>query len=316
MSVIGIDLGGTKISGAIFDNEGNIFFRTSRLLEKRKGTEVGQLVTQTVDELRQIPVESAVEAIGICVPGISKAGCVWAPNISGWEDMEHYYPLQKEVEDLLDNQDIKVEVAGDRSCYVLGEIWKGAAQGAKDAVFVAVGTGIGMGILANGRILDGQAGISGAAGWLALDMKFEADYVQYGCFESNASGNGIARCAQHLLKENVFNNSLLKAYPVENITAHEVFDAWAKNDPLAVQVIDKAVKLWGMAAANVVSLLNPEIIVWGGGVFGPAAQLLDRIYEEACRWAQPIAIRQVRFEMSRLAGDAGLYGAGKLALNN
>jgi glucokinase len=71
-----------------------------------------------------------------------------------------------------------------------------------------------------------------------------------------------------------------------------------------------------MAAANVVSLFNPEMIVWGGGVFGPAAQLLDRIYEEACRWAQPIAIRQVRFVVSQLGGDAGLYGAGRLALNH
>jgi glucokinase len=69
-----------------------------------------------------------------------------------------------------------------------------------------------------------------------------------------------------------------------------------------------------MAAANVVSLFNPEIIVWGGGVFGPATQLLDRIYDEATRWAQPIAIKQVKFAASQLSGDAGLFGAGRLAL--
>jgi len=315
MSVIGIDLGGTKINGAVFDNEGNILHQTAGLLEGRKGSEVGQLVTHVIGELLQSSA-SSVEAIGICVPGISNDGCVWAPNIPGWGDMEHYYPLQKEVEDFLNDPNIEVRIAGDRSCYILGEIWKGTAQGAKDAVFIAVGTGIGMGILANGQILEGQSGISGAAGWLALDMKYEADYVQYGCFESNASGNGVARCAQRLLKENAFKESLLKVYPIETITAHEVFDAWAKNDPLAVEVINKAVQLWGMAAANVVSLFNPEIIVWGGGVFGPATRLLDRIYEEACRWAQPISIKQVRFEVSCLGGDAGLYGAGRLALNN
>ena len=315
MAVIGIDLGGTKINGAVFDNEGNILHQTACLLKEREGAEVGRLITQTIGKLLQMPVASAVEAIGICVPGISKEGCVWAPNIPGWGDMEHYYLLQKEVENSLSNPDIKVGIAGDRSCYILGEIWKGVALGAKNAVFIAVGTGIGMGILANGQILDGHAGISGAAGWLALDMQFEKDYVQYGCFESNASGNGIARCAQRLLAENNwFSKSILKNY--KKITAHEVFDAWAKNDPLAMQVIDKAVQLWGMAAANVVSLLNPEIIVWGGGVFGPAAQLLDRIYEEACRWAQPIAIRQVRFEVSQLGGNAGLFGAGRLALQN
>jgi glucokinase len=315
MSVIGIDLGGTKIKGAIFDGEGNRLHQTACLLEDRKGVEAGQLVAQTICELLQTTVTSTIEAIGICVPGISdtKTGRVWAPNIPGWES----YPLQKEVEDLLDNPAIRIEIAADRSCYILGEVWKGIAQGAKDAVFISVGTGIGMGILANGRILDGHAGISGAAGWLALDMKYEADYVQYGCFESNASGNGIARCAQRLLRENtLFPESILKSSSLEKITAHEVFDAWTKNDPLAVQVVDRAVQLWGMAAANVVSLFNPEMIVWGGGVFGPAAQLLDRIYEEACRWAQPIAIRQVCFEVSRLGGNAGLYGAGRLALSN
>ncbi|MDR2804855.1 MAG: ROK family protein [Dysgonamonadaceae bacterium] len=314
MAVIGIDLGGTKISGAVFDTDGNRLHQVAHLLEKREGAEVGQLVIQIIRELLQTAAALDIQAIGVCVPGISdtKTGHVWAPNIPGWES----YPLQKEIDDWLANPAVRVEIAGDRSCYILGEIWKGAARNAQDALFIAVGTGIGIGILANGRILEGSAGISGAAGWLALDMKFEEDYVQYGCFESNASGNGIARCAQRILKENssLYKGSILGEYPVENITAHEVFDAWAKKDPLAVHVIDRAIQLWGMAAANVVSLFNPEIIVWGGGVFGPATELLGRIYEEACRWAQPIAIRQVRFEASQLGGDAGLYGAGCLAL--
>lgn len=314
MAVIGIDLGGTKINGAVFDNEGNRLHQAAHLLGKRKGVEVGQLVAHSIRELLQTSAGCDIQAIGICVPGISdtKTGRVWAPNIPGWES----YPLQEEIENLLDNPSVWVEIAGDRSCYILGETWKGAAQGAQDALFIAVGTGIGIGILANGRILEGHAGISGAAGWLALDSRYEADYAQYGCFESHASGNGIARCAQRLLKDDtlLYKESLLREYPVENVTAHEVFDAWAKNDALAVQVIERAIQLWGMAAANAVSLFNPEMIVWGGGVFGPAAQLLDRIYEEACRWAQPIAIKQVRFEVSRLSGDAGLYGAGRLAL--
>jgi len=316
MAVIGIDLGGTKINGAVFDIKGNLLDQTACLLEGRKGADAGRLVTQIISKLLQNTDASYIEAIGISVPGISdtKTGRVWAPNIPGWES----YPLQKEVDNLLDNPSIQVRIAGDRCCYILGEIWKGAAQGANDAVFISVGTGIGMGILVNGQILDGHAGISGAAGWLALDMKYETDYVQYGCFESNASGNGIARCAQRVLSEENqrFSESILKKLPVEKITAHEVFDAWSKNDPLAVHVIDRAVQMWGMAAANAVSLFNPEMIVWGGGVFGPATQLLDRIYEEACRWAQPIAIRQVRFVASQLGGNAGLFGAGRLALGN
>ena len=313
MLVVGIDLGGTKISGSIFDSEGNRLCQTSHLLENRKGSEVGELICATICELIPATVSSTVQAIGICVPGISDAatGRVWAPNIPGWES----YPLHREIEKLLGNPNMKIKIAGDRSCYILGETWKGVAQNVKDALFISVGTGIGIGILMDGRILEGHSGISGSAGWLALDMNYDADYTKYGCFESNASGSGIARCAQRLLKQSVgFKVSRLQNYPVESITAREVFDAWEKNDPLAVPVIDRAVQFWGMAAANMVSLFNPEMIVWGGGLFGPAKKLLDRIYDEATRWAQPIAIRQVRFESSQLDGDAGLYGAGRLAL--
>jgi glucokinase len=326
MAVIGIDLGGTKISGAVFDREGNKLQQANILLAGKKGAEVGALITQTIGELLQKSNDTTIDGIGICVPGISdtKTGKVWCPNIPGWES----YPLQKEIEDFVGATlavapvaratarvaPTTIKIAGDRSCYILGETWKGVAQGAQNAVFIAVGTGIGMGILANGQVIDGSAGISGAIGWMALDTKFEDDFVQYGCFESNASGNGIARQAQRLLRENTFENSLLKNYPIESITAHEVFDAWSKNDAFATQIINRAVQFWGMASANIVSLLNPEVIIWGGGVFGPGAQLLDRIYEEACRWAQPIAIKQVRFEQSQLGGDAGLIGAGKLVI--
>jgi glucokinase len=315
MAVIGIDLGGTKINGAVFDNEGNRLHQTAHVLGKRQGVDVGQLVTHTIHELLQTTAASDVQAVGICVPGISdtRIGRVWAPNIPDWES----YPLQEEVEKTLDNPAVWVKIAGDRNCYILGETWKGVAKDVRDALFIAIGTGIGVGILANGQILEGHAGISGAAGWLALDTEYKEDYTQHGCFESNASGNGIARCAQRLLRNDsllLYRDSILQEHSIENITAHEVFDAWAKKDLLATHVIDRAVQLWGMAAANMVSIFNPEMIIWGGGVFGPAAQLLDRIYTEACRWAQPIAIKQVKFEKSHLEGNAGLYGAGRLAL--
>ena len=100
--------------------------------------------------------------------------------------------------------------------------------------------------------------------------------------------------------------------PPELSTSH-VFEAFDRRDPIALQVIDDAIQFWGMATANLVSLFNPETIVFGGGVFGPAVRFLDRIGEEARRWAQPIAMQQVRLVASTLGGDAGLYGAARLA---
>ena len=102
----------------------------------------------------------------------------------------------------------------------------------------------------------------------------------------------------------------------DSITAKDVFDAYNKNDELAVTVIHNAIEYWGMATANLVSLFNPEKIIFGGGVFGPALQFLDAIYDEARKWAQPISIGQVQLLGSALGSEAGLYGAGYLALKD
>jgi glucokinase len=106
----------------------------------------------------------------------------------------------------------------------------------------------------------------------------------------------------------------LRDIPVSALTAEHVFAAAERGDHIALHVLDDAVAYWGMAAANLVSLFNPEVIVFGGGVFGPAVRLLDRIRTEAMRWAQPIAIHQTRFVASALGPDAGLYGAACMAL--
>lgn len=313
MAVIGIDLGGTKITGAVFDHNGNMLHKVSSLLEHKQGNEVGALVKNTIDDLINSHDVADIHSVGICVPGIanSKTGKVWAPNIQGWDD----YPLQEEIENYLNNPSVKVDIASDRTCYILGETWKGAAMGCSNALFIAVGTGIGVGILVDGKILHGHGDIVGAAGWLALETPYLDEYEMCGCFESQASGNGIAWQARKIIKgDALFTESSLYDKDVETIIAQDIFAAYEQKDPLAKFVLSKAVKMWGMAAANLVSLLNPEKIIWGGGVFGPASQFIGNIYEEACKWAQPISIRQVSFEKSHLCGDAGLYGAGHLAI--
>jgi glucokinase len=313
MAVIGIDLGGTKITGAIFDDNGNMLHKVFSLLEYKQGDEVGALVKNTIDSLVALHNAADIQSVGICVPGIanSKTGKIWAPNIKGWDD----YPLRKEIESHINNPSIKIDIASDRTCYILGETWKGAAVGCSNALFISVGTGIGVGILVDGKILHGHGDVVGAAGWLALETPYLDEYKACGCFESQASGNGIAWQAGKIIKENVlFKESLLYSKNVETIVAQDIFAAYEQKDPLAEFVLGKAVKMWGMAAANLVSLLNPEKIIWGGGVFGPASQFIDDVYKEACKWAQPVSICQVGFEKSYLCGDAGLYGAGYLAI--
>lgn len=314
MALLGIDLGGTKVAFALFDRDGNIRGRESLPLENRKGHEVGKLITVTTALKISVAANEgdAVEAVGISVPGISRRekGTVWAPNIPGWDD----YPLLREVSTV--TGDIPVIIESDRSCYISGEIWKGAAHGCRDAIYLAVGTGIGAGITVNGDVLRGAHDIAGAIGWMALTRPFRSKYTICGNFEYYASGEGIARqAAQYLEKHDRYQGELRKPSGGK-VTTHDVFAAGSKGDIVAISIIDLAVEYWGMACANLVSLFNPEKIIFGGGVFGPATELIPSIRQEAEKWAQPISIRQVTFEPSALAGDAGVYGAGFLAMKH
>ena len=309
MAFLGIDLGGTKLCFAIFDKDGKILQKQLVALDGREGDEVGKLITDNIVNLINSKNHS-IKSIGICVPGIYhlKTGRVWAPNIPGWED----YPLLQEVKQVCGK--ISVTIDSDRACYILGELWQGNAQGCSDAIYLSVGTGIGAGILVKGIVLRGAHDIAGAIGWMALSRPFEDEYIHCGCFETYASGEGIARLAiEYLNKDNAYNGELKN---IDKITSHQIFSALENQDELAKKVMNDCIEFWGMAAANLVSLFNPEKIIFGGGVFGPAIKFIPEIKVEATKWAQPISMKQVSFESSALGTDAGVYGAAFLALKN
>ena len=313
MVYIGVDLGGTKITAALFDANGEIAESKVALLDEREGAAVAELMVELISELLKENKITKREKkyIGICVPGIaySKKGTVWCPNIPGWEE----YPLQEHIAAAVPNSLICIE--SDRTCYILGEVIAGCARNCDNAVFMAVGTGIGLGILIDGVVLHGNSDIVGAIGWMALKPPYDSFYDKCGCFETHASGDGLATQARKFLTLMPEYKGELRDIDLEKVTSYHVFRAYENNDEIAVKVIDQAIEMWGMAAANVVSLFNPQILVFGGGVFGPAAQFIGRIYEEACKWAQPISIKEVKFMPTALPKLAGLYGAGAIAIN-
>jgi glucokinase len=306
MAFIGVDLGGTKLAAAAFTAAGELLQRESTPLADRQGAAVGALI---VEQITQLAERHTLEGAGVCVPGLyrSSRGTVWAPNIPGWED----YPLRDELRSALGH--VSLTIDSDRAAYILGETWRGRAAGARDAIFLAVGTGIGAGILADGRVLRGRGDVAGAIGWLALDRPYAPRYENHGCFEDQASGPGLVRVARDRIERDRSYTGILRRSGAD-LDAAAIFAAHEQEDPVAIAVIDNAIELWGMASANLVSLFNPEVIVFGGGVFGPATRFLDRIRAEANRWAQPIAIEQVRFVASTLGSDAGLIGAGRLGM--
>jgi glucokinase len=311
-SVLALDLGGTKLASAIFDSRGRILRKQIVPLAKRSGAQVGQLIQKQIGPafLAAKRMRLEISAIGISVPGIShqKTGKVWAPNIPGWEN----YPLRDEICSLPQAQKIRLKIESDRACYILGETWQGAAKNSRNAIFLAVGTGIGAGILVDGKILRGARDIGGAIGWLALQKPFRSEYIECGCFEHHASGEGLVKIAREFMDADKSYSGILKRK--KNFTSADIFAAFDSGDLIAKKVLEQAIEFWGMAAASLVSLFNPEKLIFGGGVFGPATKFLPRIFNEAKKWAQPVAIRQVKFVPSRLGGDAGLFGAGCFAL--
>ncbi len=311
----GIDVGGTKISSALFMRDGEIFARAKVPIDKAGGDAAAGQVAGVLGELLEAAEREGgrLLAAALCVPGISyqKTGLVWAPNIPEWD----HYPLAERMAAVRGGKaKVPVSIESDRSAYVLGEQWLGAAKGTKDAVFVAVGTGIGAGIIAGGRVLHGAEDIAGAVGWFALNPNFKDEYASMGCFEAEASGNSVGRKAARALRAG--RPTLMRELAGKDpnaVTAEIVAAAARKRDFLAQNLIGETVTYLGMGIANIVSILNPEIVVLGGGLFQASDLLLEPVRREFRRWAQPLAARAVRIEVSTLGEDAGLAGCGKLA---
>jgi len=313
---IGVDVGGTKISAALFADDGTMLSKT-RVAIDRGGPEapVAQIaaaiaeLADAADELEPAASGHSVAAAGIVVPGVvfHDSGEVWAPNIAGWDR----FPLAAR---LGEQTTLPLVLDSDRAAYVLGEQWCGVAQGLRNVVFVAFGTGIGAGILADGRLVRGSGDIAGAVGWFALDPRFRPDYGQRGCFECEASGSAVGRAARRALEQG--RPSVIAEIADGSggvITAETVFRAAAAGDALAEEILDRVAETMAMGIANIVSILNPEIVVLGGGLFQSDLRLLEPVRARVARWAQPLAAAAVRIEPSGLGEDAGLYGAAKLA---
>src|SRR6187455_1374265 len=233
MAILGIDLGGSKIASALFSASGTLLTKESVSLGRRTGSEVGALIGEQV---KKYQASTPVKSIGVSVPGISrhKTGTVWAPNIEGWED----YPLLKEIKEIAGS--IPVNIDSDRVCSILGEQWQGNAKDCRDAIFIAVGTGIGAGILVDGNVLRGSNDIAGAIGWMSLTKPFQSKYIACGCFEFYASGPGIPKFAQEVLASDP-TGSILRIYPKEKITTRHVFDAFEEEDPIASIIVRECI---------------------------------------------------------------------------
>jgi glucokinase len=281
-SVLAVDLGGTKTALALVDAAGTV--------RGRRQVPAARDLAGSVDQIAAAAADA--DAVGLIVPGIytPSTGHAWCPNLWGRDEV----PL---LDALRARLDVPVAIDSDRAGYVLGESWLGAARGLRDVAFVSLSTGIGIGLLSGGRIVQGAHGIAGAAGWFALDPRWTDEYGRTGCWESEAAGPAIARRAG-------------------TADAQAAAEAARNGDAAARDAFARAAQYSAMGIANLISVLNPEAVVLGGGVGqGAGDLLLEPIRAEVRRWAQPIAAARCRIVLTGLGGDAGLLGAARLALD-
>ncbi len=306
-----VDVGGTKIASALVAQNGQLFCLHKVPIEKGTAEKPVRQIIDIIQGLEKLARarNGQVRAIGICIPGVvlEKRGLVWAPNIPGWDN----FPLRRFLEKKIR---LPLVLDSDRSAYVLGEQWMGAARGKRDVVYLAVGTGIGAGILAGGHLIRGSDDIAGAVGWFALNKEFREEYATMGCFEAEAAGNALGRKAQQMVREGkpTFMKNMVKGR-VEKITAKVVVQAARAGDRMARKLIAEVGSYLGRGIANIVSILNPEMVILGGGLFQAGDLLLKPARKEFKKWVQPLAGRRVRLVLSALGEKAALYGVGRLA---
>lgn len=305
----GVDVGGTTVKLGLFCTDGTILDKWEIRTRKEENgkhilSDVAEAIQKKMEE-KGISKEE-VEGVGLGTPGpVTEDGFVNKAVNLGWEEK---FSLGDTLGALLG---LPVKGGNDANVAALGEMWKGGGEGYKNVVLVTLGTGVGGGIIVNGRIITGANGAGGEIGHIHVENE-ETDACgcgNHGCLEQYASATGIVRLAKRAL------NSTEEPSVLRNreISAKAVFDALKSGDAVAEKVIKQFGKYLGNALAGIAAVVDPEVIVIGGGVSKAGDMLLDYVKEVYMESAFH-GCRGVEFVLASLGNDAGIYGAAKLVL--
>ena len=306
----GVDLGGTTVKLAFFDETGTMLHKweipTDRSADgKNILPDIAGAIKAYLAENRVEP--EAVVGVGIGVPGpVLADGTVNKCINLGWG----VFNIEKTLSALTG---FPVKAGNDATVAALGECWKGGGQGCKNMVFATLGTGVGGGIVIDGKVIHGVHGAGGEIGHLVLNRN-ETEVCgcgKKGCVEQYCSATGIVRLAKKYLAATDAPSTLRR---VEKLTAKDIFDAGKAADPVALEILEQVYSYLGEFLANVCCVTDPEIIVLGGGVSKAGATLAagaKKYYDQYVFHAT----RDVQIRLAELGNDAGAYGAFKLVLD-
>ncbi len=308
---IGVDLGGTKIEVAAVGADGTVLQRDRFPTDVKGGAKAIEEAIRKAALQLKAKFPGALQGIGIGVAGQiePKSGAViFAPNL-GW----HNVPLQG---DLSAACDTKVVVVNDVRAAAFGEWLFGAGKDCDDLICLFIGTGIGSGIVSEGRMLSGCSGSAGEVGHMIIEMDGPpCKCGSFGCLEAFAGGANIARKAQEVVAEEPDAGKALLSRAggkLEAITAREVIDAYRAKDPLAEQLIEGVVEALAAGITSLVNAFNPCRIIMGGGIIEGFPEIIPLIEEEVRGRALKAALSHLDIVRAKLGGDAGVVGAASL----
>jgi glucokinase len=313
--VIGIDLGGTKISTALTNSAGSIIAHDYQETGAAEGQDA--VVGRMLDGARKVMAEaqvtpSQVAAVGIGAPGpldIEMGVLVAPPNLPGWD----HVPLKRLIEKELG---IPIFLENDANAAALGEHRFGAGQGVEHMIYVTVSTGIGGGLILDGELYHGDSGMAGEIGHTTI-MPFGplCNCGNQGCLEALSSGTAIARQARERVARGVPTRiAELAGSDLERITAKLVAEAAAQGDLEAEGILAEAMNYLGIGMANLVNLFNPQLIVIGGGLTNIGEPLFEAVRRVIDRRAFRDQAQAVRIVQAALGDNAGVLGAAAVAL--
>lgn len=304
MYKFGVDVGGTTVKIGLFSGDGKLEEKYEIATDKSdQGAHIIEHIAAKLDEIIAEKSYGILDCmgVGIGLPGPVDRGMILGCVNLGWG----IFSIVEEFSKAFHN--VPVYAGNDANTAALGEYVAGAGKGMKNMMMITLGTGVGGGIIIDGRILEGANGGAGEIGHIPVNPQ-EQDTCgcgKKGCLEQYASATGVVRIAEKLRKEN--GNTALPA----DCTAKQVFDYAKQGDELAVQAVEELGRYLGLALASCACVLNPEGIVIGGGVSRAGKILLD-VTEKNFQTYVFKPCRNVKFCLAELGNDAGIYGAAAM----
>lgn len=310
--IYGIDLGGTTVKMGLFDGEGSIVEKWEIVTRKEdNGSLILPDIAASIEEKnkeKNIPA-GEIAGIGIGVPGpVTEDGRVLNCVNLGWG----VFSVAGELSRLTGIANVKA--GNDANVAALGEQWKGGGRGFDSIVMVTLGTGVGGGVIHNGRIVTGSNGAAGEIGHLKVNPggTRTCGCGGHGCLEQYSSATAIMRKARELVNASG-EDSYLRQFEPEKITGKEIFDAYKAGDKIAAEVVKEFAYYLGLGLSHVAAVIDTQAFVIGGGVSKNGQVVIDVIREEYEKNVM-FALRGKEFHLAELGNDAGMYGAVRMVM--